>query len=242
MIAALKRWRKKQDFNPDLLGLIINPFYIARRTLYKGIRAYAGHITGKVLDVGCGRKPYRDLFTCDSYIGMDIEQSGHSHVNEDIDVFYDGNIFPFEDRSFDNIITNQVFEHVFNPEQFMGEISRVVKDGGHLLITVPFVWDEHEQPYDFARYSSFGLTSILKRHGFEIVSYTKSANDFSVIAQLTVLFFYKKLYSRYRYLNTVMIVFLLSPIQISGVILSKILPRSVDLYLDNIVLARRITK
>ncbi|HZY83007.1 MAG TPA: class I SAM-dependent methyltransferase [Cyclobacteriaceae bacterium] len=240
MIATLKRWKRKQDFNPDILGMIINPFYIARRTLYKGIRAYAGSITGKVLDVGCGRKPYRELFHCDTYIGMDIEQSGHSHVNEQIDVFYDGNIFPFEDKSFDNILTNQVFEHVFNPEQFMSEISRVVKPNGHLLITVPFVWDEHEQPYDFARYSSFGLTSILKRHGFEIVSYTKSANNFSVIAQLTVLFFYKKLYSRkYFYYNTAMIVLLLSPITIAGVILSKILPNSIDLYLDNIVLARK---
>ena len=56
---------------------------------------------------------------------------------------------------------NQVLEHVFNPDDFVREIARVLKPGGALLLTVPFVWNEHEQPYDYARYSSFGLRAFL---------------------------------------------------------------------------------
>jgi len=240
MIRKLKAWKRKQEFSPDSLGIFINPFYIARKGLYKGIISYAHYINGKVLDVGCGQKPYKHVFSTSSYIGMDIEQSGHSHQDEHIDVYYDGKVFPFEDNSFDNALTNQVFEHVFNPEEFLSEIHRVLRPGGHLLITVPFVWDEHEQPYDYARYSSFGLTHVLQSNGFKIISFSKSRSDFSVISQLTVLFFYKKLVSKSRLVNLLCCLFLLSPITLTGILLSKILPSNTDLYLDNIVLVKKI--
>jgi SAM-dependent methyltransferase len=239
MIDKLKAWKRKQTFNPDFLGVFINPFFFARRGLYRSISNYASDITGKVLDVGCGQKPYQHLFNTTSYIGMDIEQSGHSHQDENIDVFYDGKTFPFEDASFDNALTNQVFEHVFNPEEFLKEINRVLKPGGHLLITVPFVWDEHEQPYDYARYSSFGLTHVLKINGFEIVSFTKSVNNFTVIAQLTILFFYKKMVNRNKFWSSTMVPLILSPLTILGIVVSKITPASTDLYLDNVVLAKK---
>jgi SAM-dependent methyltransferase len=240
IISRLKNWKRKQDFNPDILGLFINPFYFARKGLYENISKYALHISGKVLDVGCGRKPYQDLFKTSSYVGMDIEQSGHSHKDERIDVFYDGKTFPFNKESFDNVITNQVFEHVFNPEQFLREINRVLRPNGYLLLTVPFVWDEHEQPYDFARYSSFGITDILQKHGFEVVSLTKSVNNFCAVAQLTSLFFYKKMAGSSRFWNLVMTIFLLSPISIWGLVVSFFLSTSSDFYLDNIVLARKM--
>jgi SAM-dependent methyltransferase len=66
-----------------------------------------------------------------------------------------------------------VLEHVFNPDDFLNEVNRVLKPSGKLLLTVPFVWDEHEQPYDYARYSSFGLRSLLEKHGFSIVKHEK---------------------------------------------------------------------
>ena len=53
-----------------------------------------------------------------------------------------------------------------------------------LLLSCPFVWDEHEQPYDYARYSSFGIRHILEQNGFEILELRKSINDFSIFPQL----------------------------------------------------------
>ena len=131
----------------EFIGFFINPFFIIRRGLYKGIRENAPFLSGKLLDFGCGKKPYKDLFNVDEYIGLDIEVSGHSHKNEVIDVYYNGKEIPFEKNHFDSIFSSEVFEHVFNIDKVLKEINRVCKPNGHLLITVPFVWDEHEIPY-----------------------------------------------------------------------------------------------
>ena len=120
----------------------------------------ARSMNGRLLDVGCGRKPYRDLFPTKDYVGLEID-TPENRLRNQADIFYDGNSFPFEDHDFDGIICNQVLEHVFNPDQFVRELRRVLKSRGLLLLTVPFVWDEHEQPRDYARYTSFGLKSLV---------------------------------------------------------------------------------
>ena len=236
----LKKYFYKQKFNPDILGLFINPFYFARRGLYINIRKYSSEISGRILDVGCGQKPYQGLFNFEKYIGMDIENEGHVHINEDIDVFYDGIKFPFNENNFDAIITNQVFEHVFNPDVFLKEIHRVLKYKGKLLLTVPFVWDEHEQPNDFGRYSSYGLKHELEKNGFKIISQSKSVNDIRVIFQLLNLYIYKKISTKYRFLNLLFTLLFISWSNILGLILSVLLPKNDDLYLDNIILAEKI--
>lgn len=239
MMNFIKSYINKQNFNPDISGVLVNPFFIARKNLYENIRAFAFQISGRILDVGCGRKPYEHLFkNCTEYIGMDIDNPGHDHTNEKIDVYYDGKIFPFEDKSFDAVLTNQVFEHVFNPDNFMREIFRVLKPGGKLLLTVPFVWDEHEQPNDFGRYSSFGLTHILKQNGFSILEFKKSTKGFAAIAQLTTGYIFKLFYSKNKVLNGLGTV-AMSPLAIVLLLLSLVAPRSNDIYLDNIVLARK---
>lgn len=106
------------QYTPSLLGIFINPFYFARRAIYKNIKSFSGHITGIILDIGCGSKPYKGLFTADQYIGMDIRISGHHHVNSLIDVFYDGSNIPFGNNHFDSIVCFEVLEHVFNPKFF----------------------------------------------------------------------------------------------------------------------------
>lgn len=142
----LKQFYIRQSFRPGLIGLVINPFYIARKGLFLAISELAPLVKGRVLDVGCGHKPYRDLFQCSEYIGLEVERA----EKRSADVFYDGHVIPYADASFDNVITNQVLEHVFEPDEFLSEIHRVLKPGGGILVTVPFVWDEHEQPFDYA--------------------------------------------------------------------------------------------
>ena len=108
-----------------------------------------------------------------------------------------------------------------------------------MLLTVPFVWDEHEQPYDYAQYSSFGLRHLLEQNGFVILEHRKSMNDIRVIFQMMNAYTYKKTIRGNFYLNPIVILILMAPFNIVGEILGWILPCNNDLYLDNIVLARK---
>ena len=238
MLRTLKQIYIKEQFNSKILGLFINPFYFARKGLYQNVSKLITNLNGKLLDVGCGTKPYENICNVDEYIGLEIDDEGNRQHNY-ADVFYDGKTIPFEDKSFDSILSNQVFEHVFNPNQFLKEINRVTKVGGRFLITVPFVWDEHEQPYDYARYSSFGLKHILAENGFEIIEHRKSNNGIEVIFQLINDYLYKVIMTENVYFNLLIIILLMAPINMTGLILSKLLPRNNDLYLDNIVLAKK---
>lgn len=238
MISSLKTVIRKEQFEPGIFGLVINPFYIARKALLESIKELGDNISGKTLDVGCGTKPYEKYFKSSEYIGLEIETTVHREVSK-ADFFYDGTKFPFNNNEFDSIVTNQVFEHVFNADSFLNEINRVLKKNGILLLTVPFVWDEHEQPYDFARYSSFGIKSVLEKNGFEIIAHRKTVTNFGVIIQLINGYIYKMTVrnSLIRQIVTVLVMF---PLSILGIILSKILPSNKDLYLDNIILAKKV--
>jgi SAM-dependent methyltransferase len=172
---------------------------------------------------------------------MDIEQSGHPHQSEHVDVFYDGRTFPFPDASFDGVVCNQVFEHVFNPHTFLSEIHRVLKADGMFLLTVPFVWDEHEQPYDYARYTSFGLEHLLQVHGFQMVAQRKTLGDARVLCQLANLFLYKssRRLRRTRVGAFLATLVLNAPLNLLGSICWRLFPKNQDFYLDVAVLARK---
>lgn len=238
MMNKLRKYADNQNFNPSFFGIFINPFYISRRALHTSIKKLGKEITGKTLDVGCGTKPYEDLFGSTDYTGLEIDTTINREIKK-ADVFYDGNEFPFPSSDFDSIVTNQVLEHVFNPDSFMKELNRVLKNNGKLLLTVPFVWDEHEQPYDYARYSSFGLKSLLEKAGFEIIKHIKTVNNFGIIYQMTNAYFYK-ITRNIPVVKQLTTLFISSFITIFGILISKILPKNNDLYLDSVVLARKV--
>lgn len=237
----MKSYIRKQQFNPGILGIFINPFYLVRGKLYKAMIELSGDIHDQTLDIGCGEKPYEKIFkNVSSYIGMEFDSPKNHNRFKYVDVWYDGKVFPFDNSRFDSIIMTQVLEHIFNPDQFLEEVYRVMKPGGSLLLSVPFVWDEHEQPHDYARYSSFGLNHLLQNHGFEIEKHLKSSSDVGVIFQLIACYIHKRLLWIKSYkIRVSFYIFLISPFTILGIILARILPKNRDLYMDNIVLARK---
>jgi hypothetical protein len=206
LIETYRQLKARNQFNPSWFGLFVNPFYIARRGLYRGIADLANELSGdSVLDLGCGSKPYRKLFTHSNYTGMELDTE-----------------------------QNRAAGHA----EFLAEIFRVLKPGGQLLLTVPFVWDEHEQPFDFARYSSFGLRHLLKRAGFEVKELRKSNQDLSTIFQLFNAYWFKVSQNWPSALREIFTVTFMALITLSGMV-SKLLPDNPDLFMDLIVLAEK---
>jgi SAM-dependent methyltransferase len=224
-----------QLFFPNWFGIFFNPFYFARRGLAGAIQQYSKFLSGKLLDVGCGTKPYMSLFSVDEYVGLDID-SEHSRKLGIADEFYDGKVFPFADQEFHAILCNQVLEHVFNPDEFLGEISRVMKPSAKMVLTVPFVWDEHEQPYDYARYSSFGLKALLEKNGLKILDHEKIGADASVLFQLINAYLYKVTERWNKYFKFLFTVLVIGFFNMLGLLAQFILPKNPDLFLDHIVL------
>ena len=199
MYSLLKRYYRQQLSRPGLIGLFVNPFYFARRGLLQAVRDLSHAVRGRVLDVGCGSRPYESLFEVSKYVGLELDIP-ENRAADNADVYYDGLTFPFESNSFDAVVCNQVLEHVFEPDTFILEIARVLTSDGKLLLTVPFVWDEHEQPRDFCRYSSFGLTALLERNGFEVIELRKTMGDVRTIFQMLNAYLFKKTQTRNPYL------------------------------------------
>ena len=228
---------KKQLFRPNFISLFINPFFIIRYGLYSALKKESQNLNGKVLDFGCGDKPYKSLFTHTEIIGLDIENEGHSHENEEIDAYYDGTTIPFENEYFDSVFSSEVFEHVFDLDPILDEINRVLKKDGKMLISLPFAWNEHEEPNDFGRYTSFGIKHLLNKHGFEVIRLTKTGHFAAVIAQLIPLYIYELISTKNKYFNLLLNFLFMSPFVISGLLISSILPRNRSLYFNNVVLA-----
>ena len=137
-----------------------------------------------ILDVGCGLRPYEQFFKNSRYTGIDIEMSGREAENKKPDKIYDGLNIPFPDESFDIAICTEVLEHCINPEKLLKEMHRVLKKKGVLFLTVPFIWGEHEIPYDFSRYSSYGIRKDIENAGFKITAQKKIASGVKTIEQL----------------------------------------------------------
>jgi ubiquinone/menaquinone biosynthesis C-methylase UbiE len=223
--------------------VLTNPAFIARRALARSIRALAEGLaldgTGVWLDVGCGSRPYESFFKVGRYIGMDVAESGHPAESKKYDLLYDGVTFPLETASIDGILCSQALEHMPDPQAAIAEMARVLKPGAPLILTAPFVWQEHEQPYDFLRFTSFGLTRLLESKGFKIEAYRKTTGTVETVAQLFSSWAASSLTLRIKGWSRLIALFVCAPAQIAG-LLAQRFSSDRDLFLDSAVLARKI--
>lgn len=123
--------------------------------------------SGKLLDIGCGNKPYEVWFEgkISEYIGCDIVQSSSNKV----DVLCEANNIPLESNSYDTLISTQAIEHIEDYQGMVNEAYRLLKINGYFILSGPFYWHLHEEPYDFFRFSKHGFRYILEKSGFEII-------------------------------------------------------------------------
>jgi len=126
----------------------------------------ARFIKGRVVDLGCGTAPYRNdvVKLGGTYEGVDWSNSFHNIQPEVVADLTKP--FPFSDQYADTLLSFQVLEHLPEPRHFLNECYRILQSGGSLILTVPFQWRVHEAPYDFFRFTRFGLEYMLKAAGF----------------------------------------------------------------------------
>jgi SAM-dependent methyltransferase len=122
----------------------------ARKSILDAIRCALPLFRGTVLDVGCGHMPYKNFLLASpsrvtNYIGLDL--AGGPYCNRP-DLTWDGNQLPLPDNAVNCALATEVLEHCPDPGNVLREMNRVLKPGGWVLITVPFLWPLHDVPYD----------------------------------------------------------------------------------------------
>jgi SAM-dependent methyltransferase len=153
--------------------------YHHQRELAKAISAASEFIYGSVLDLGSGNQPYRRLFPdITQYTALDINP--HSM---NVNLVGNGVALPFQDAVFDSVFSAQTLEYVNNPQQMIAEIARVLRPNGHVLLSMPQSWRLHEEPYDFFRYTRYGLIHMLEQHGFEPLQIRSQGGVWMTIGQ-----------------------------------------------------------
>jgi SAM-dependent methyltransferase len=146
--------------------------------------AIAGLPVGsRILDVGAGDAPYRELFSGHDYRTSDW--SGTFYVPEHpTDVVAPAHDLPLEDDSLDAVVCTQVLEHVPEPSEVLSEFVRVLRPGGRLIISTPLTWYLHETPHDYYRYTSYGLHHLLEKAGFTEIAVEPMNDSPSTVAAL----------------------------------------------------------
>ena len=140
----------------------------------------ARYIRGHLLDVGCGLRPYEKTFFSGAtrYVGTDYlsDRSRPDLVCSALEL-------PFREAMFDTVVSTEVLEHVSDPAKALGEMRRVLKPGGHMVLTTPMYWPRHEVPYDFYRYPYDGLLSLVKGSGLEMVKLFNRGRSYAFLGQ-----------------------------------------------------------
>jgi len=171
-----------QEISANLLHFQFLPSYYFRRD----IKMDGGRLKGRLLDVGCGNQPYRSfLKNVKSYIGLDYPVTqAIQDFQARPEVFGDARRLPFAKESFDAVLCAQVLEHIDRPEEVLREFGRVMKHGGCGILSVPFIYNVHVGPYDFFRFSPFGIRELLERAGLKVQAIRYQGGIGTAIIQL----------------------------------------------------------
>lgn len=148
----------------------------------KMIRA---HAKGSLLDLGCGNVPLFGVYsgnvneiTC---VDWPNSYSKSPHIDLECDL---NDILPLPNESFDTILITDVLEHIYNPHILWSEMSRILKPNGKILMGIPFLFNLHEEPYDYFRYSEFAIKMFCDKNSLQILSIVSIGGTPEVIINL----------------------------------------------------------
>src|SRR5690606_15004489 len=89
---------------------------------------------------------------------------------------------PFQSRSVDCVLAFEVLEHLSEPSVMLEEAFRVLRSNGTLMLSVPFQWWVHEEPWDFYRFTKHGLDYILRKSGFTVQKIVGTSGFWAMLA------------------------------------------------------------
>lgn len=163
----------------------LSPIRVVNHHVEAGLRRHGHRLTGRLLDLGCGGKPWAGLLpsAVTRHVGVDFAPA-RQHIRETLDVAADVEVLPFRDAAFDAILCTQVIEHVPHPARLVAEAARVLRPGGVLLLTAPQTWCLHQEPHDYFRYTRHGLAVLAREAGFRVESMESHGGVVSVFAQV----------------------------------------------------------
>lgn len=185
------------EFTEKLGTSVIHPQSLLLRFQRVGIEQAKKYAKGKLVDIGCGRMPYRKEFEplVDSYTGVDHPQASKLYRSSiKPDVLADAKKLPFGSNTFDIALLLQVLEHVDSPDKVIKEAARVLKPNGVLVITIPFLYPLHDMPHDWARYTGSALKSFLENADLQVVRLEKQGGFFGFWLQMLNTFLVKRIY------------------------------------------------
>ena len=146
------------------------------------------HATGTVLDIGCANRWIEPHLGSETrYIGLDYWDTGKNLYKARPDIFADAAGLPAAAQSCDTVVLLEVLEHIRNPQEALQEAFRVLRPGGHLLLSMPFLYPIHDAPHDYQRMTRHGLERDLENAGLDIVSIEQKNSSLESAAVLACL-------------------------------------------------------
>src|SRR6476619_6229581 len=181
MPTDLDRWPGAERRDPPRTSAT----WVVRAGLARWLRAQADELAAgppvRILDVGCGVKPYYPFFAAVSseYIGVDVVENPAAELLGPVEAL------PVEDASFDVVLCTQVLEHADDPAQAVRELRRVTAPGGRVLASTHGVQVYHPSPVDYWRWTHEGLRRLFEQHGdWSSLTVDPAAGTASALAML----------------------------------------------------------
>src|SRR5262249_25084926 len=152
-VAALRALYADENFHPRAWTDSSDHAFINNHLIERSISLLAPRLGGELLDVGCGQQPYASYF---NHVARK-RACDFNAKRGSVDFECPADRIPLPDHALHSILNTEGLEHVPEPLAVWREFHRLLRGGGHVLLTTPMYWPTHEEPYDFYRYPEFGL-------------------------------------------------------------------------------------
>jgi len=181
-----------------------DPEHLERALLDRALtesRPYAG---GVLLDVGCGQRRHEGIFlpVVARYIGLDYPPVSSAvwaaAGGARLEIGGDGQRLPIASASVDTVLCTQVLEHVAEPAQLMRELARVLRPGGYAIVTAPQEWGIHQEPFDFYRYTRYGLVYLAGQAGLKVALVRNRGGFWAMMGQRWSAYLYDSTCRQFR--------------------------------------------